>query len=149
MLRPTQLAGFDLIATGRVWLIGDTSGESCCALNPLPLGSQQRPLGASIRRHGRQAVKRTGLFRSRMSRAGARSDLARALFEMADFAFFVTWYLQAAVLLAAAALSLAYLALPLWLGVPGDSSPSASWSRRCSPLPITLWCPSCSGSSGW
>jgi hypothetical protein len=45
-------------------------------------------------------------------------NLARALFEMNTFAFFVTWYLQAALLLAVAALSVAYRALPLWLGVP-------------------------------
>jgi hypothetical protein len=45
-------------------------------------------------------------------------NLARALFEMNNFAFFVTWYLQAALLLAVMALSLAYRALPLWLGVP-------------------------------
>jgi hypothetical protein len=46
-------------------------------------------------------------------------NLARALFEMNTFAFFVTWYLQAALLLAVTALSFAYRALPLWLGVPG------------------------------
>ena len=45
-------------------------------------------------------------------------NLARALFEMNTFAFFVTWYLQAALLLAVTALSLAHRALPLWLGVP-------------------------------
>ena len=45
-------------------------------------------------------------------------NLARALFEMNTFAFFVTWYLQAALLLAVMALSLAHRALPLWLGVP-------------------------------
>jgi hypothetical protein len=45
-------------------------------------------------------------------------NLARALFEMNSFAFLVTWYLQAALLLAVTALSLAYRALPLWLGVP-------------------------------
>jgi hypothetical protein len=45
-------------------------------------------------------------------------NLARALFEMNNFAFFVTWYLQAALLLAVTALSLAHRALPLWLGVP-------------------------------
>jgi len=45
-------------------------------------------------------------------------NLARALFEMNTFAFFVTWYLQAALLLAVMALSLAHRALPLWLCVP-------------------------------
>ena len=45
-------------------------------------------------------------------------NLARALFEMNNFAFFVTWYLQAALLLAVTALSFAHRALPLWLGVP-------------------------------
>ena len=37
---------------------------------------------------------------------------------MNSFAFLVTWYLQAALLLAVTALSLAHRALPLWLGVP-------------------------------
>jgi Domain of unknown function (DUF4386) len=45
-------------------------------------------------------------------------NLARALFEMNSFAFLVTWYLQAALLLAVMALSLAHRALPLWLGIP-------------------------------
>jgi hypothetical protein len=45
-------------------------------------------------------------------------NLARALFEMNGFAFFVTWYLQAALLLAVFGLSIAYRAVPLWLGVP-------------------------------
>ena len=45
-------------------------------------------------------------------------NLARALFEMNGFAFLVTWYLQAALLLAVTALSVAYRAVPLWLGVP-------------------------------
>src|SRR2546428_7880338 len=50
-------------------------------------------------------------------------NLARALFEMNTFAFFVTWYLQAALLLAVTALSLAHRALPPLLGVPAGVIP--------------------------